>query len=141
MKVLYFLIFSLTLAISGPSLRTAFADGDAGNGQDLFRACSACHEVGVGARNSVGPVLNDIVGRRAASRDRYSYSRGMREAAADGLVWSVETLDGYIENPRAYLRGTRMAYSGLRDPQERQDLIAYLKTLKFDKPSESGVLR
>lgn len=141
MKVVCFLVFTLALAIWASSDGPARADGDAGSGQDLFRTCSACHEIGVGARNRVGPVLNDIVGRRAASRDGYSYSRGMREAASEGLVWSAATLDGYIENPRAYVRGNRMAFAGIQDPQLRQDLIAYLKTLKFDKPAESGVLR
>jgi cytochrome c len=65
----------------------------------------------------------------------------MREAGANGLVWTPETLDGYIENPRKYLRGTKMAFAGIRDAQQRADVIAYLKTLKFDEPSESRVLR
>lgn len=141
MKVVCFLAFTLAFAALAISDRPALADGDAGSGQDLFRACTACHEVGVGAKNRVGPVLNDIVGRRAASRDGFSYSRGMREASSEGLVWSAATLDGYIENPRGYVRGTRMAFAGIQDPQLRQDLIAFLKTLKFDKPAESGVLR
>jgi cytochrome c len=95
----------------------------------------------VGARNSTGPVLNDIIGRRAATRVGYRYSRGMKDAGVEGLSWTEEALDGYIENPRAYVRGTRMAYAGMSDPQSRSDLIAFLATLKFDEPAESKILR
>lgn len=141
MKVVGSLVFAVIAAIFVTGGGMALADGDAGAGKDLFRTCSACHEIGVGARNRVGPVLNDIVGRRAASRSGYSYSRGMKEAGSEGLVWTVATLDGYIENPRAYLRGNRMAFAGIPDAQQRKDLIAYLQTLKFDEPAESRVLR
>jgi len=117
------------------------ADGNPRKGAALFLTCNACHQVGVGARNAVGPILNDIVGRRAATRSGYAYSPGMQEAGAEGLRWTDKTLNGYIENPRAYLRGTRMAFAGLPDPQDRRDLISYLKTLKFDNAAETRDLR
>ena len=119
----------------------ARADGNPRKGAALFLTCNACHQVGVGARNAVGPILNDIVGRRAATRSGYAYSRGMQEAGVEGLRWTETTLDGYIENPRVYLRGTRMAFSGIRDAASRRDLIAYLKTLKFDSAAESRDFR
>lgn len=103
---------------------------------DLFRYCTACHEIGPGARNRTGPLLNAIVGRRAATRNGYVYSRGMKEAGSEGLVWTPEALDAYIANPRAYVRGTRMAFAGMPDEKQREDLIAYLATLDFEGPDE-----
>ncbi len=133
----------LALLLSSATITaiSARADGDAGVGQDLFYTCAACHEVGNGARNRVGPVLNDIVGRRAATRDGYAYSRAMKEKGAEGLVWTPESLDAYLANPRVFVRGTRMAYAGLRDAERRSDLIAYLKTLTFESPAQSKILK
>ncbi|MEJ8571183.1 cytochrome c family protein [Microbaculum marinum] len=141
MKILCVMLFAGLFAVFAIWGLPSRAAGDAGNGQDLFRLCNACHEIGPDARNRVGPILNNIVGRRAATRSGYSYSAGMREAGSEGFVWTVENLDGYIENPRAFLRGTKMAFSGMADAEQRQDLIAYLKTLKFDDAPNSRTFR
>jgi cytochrome c len=103
------------------------AAGDAERGAALWRECRSCHDVGPDARNRVGPHLNEIFGRRAAAIEGYDYSRDMERAGADGLTWDADTLDIYIENPKALVTGTRMAFGGIEDSQDRADLIAYLR--------------
>ena len=102
--------------------------GDAARGEELFRDCRACHQVGEGAAQRTGPHLNNLFGRKAGSvGDTARYSRGLIRAGADGLVWDHRTLDAYIENPKALVSDTRMAYAGMKDAQDRADLLAYLR--------------
>ena len=102
--------------------------GDAVRGEGLFqRQCWACHKVGEGAKNGVGPRLNGIFGRRAGSLDDFKYSKSMARMGSDGLVWTLETLDAYVENPKALVSGTRMNYRGMADGQARADLLAFLR--------------
>ena len=109
--------------------------GDPERGAELFKACKACHQVGEGARNRVGPVLNGVFGRPAGSVEGFRYSAGMERESADGLVWTWETLDAYIENPKALVSKTRMSFRGIRDEQKRADLLAYLR-LFSDNPAD-----
>lgn len=109
---------------------TAQADllGDAARGEGLYRDCASCHAVGEGARHRVGPHLNDLFGRKAGSMDDYTrYSRGLVRAGADGMVWDYDRLDAYIENPKSLVSDTRMSYRGMKDAQDRADLMAYLR--------------
>src|SRR5690606_37568874 len=112
-------------AMAGLALKiaavTPAAAQDAENGEQIYRRCKACHQIGEGARNTVGPQLNDIVGRAAGSVEGYNYSKANRKAAEDGLVWTEENLMEYLENPRSFMRGTKMAFAGLRDEQDRKD--------------------
>lgn len=101
--------------------------GDPERGAKLFAQCKSCHMVGEGARNRVGPHLNELFDRRAAGLEGYRYSADMERAGADGLTWTAETLDLYIENPKALVTGTRMAFRGIDDAQARHDLIAFLR--------------
>lgn len=96
-------------------------------GRKLFNECAVCHTAKQGEGNRVGPNLFGIVGSPAGAVEGFAYSKAMKDS---GVVWTDETLDGYLENPMEYLRGNRMAYPGQRDPQKRADIIAYLKTLK-----------
>lgn len=105
----------------------AAATGDSERGAALYEECAACHMIGEGARNRIGPHLNGVFGRHAAGVDEFSYSKDMARAGADGLVWGYETLDAYIANPRALVTRTRMSYDGMADPADRADLIAYLR--------------
>lgn len=89
--------------------------------------------VGPGAKNRVGPSLNGIYGRRAGDIDGFAYSKSMTRMGDDGLTWTIERLDAYIENPKALVSGTKMNYRGLADPQQRHDLMAYLRDYS-DKP-------
>jgi cytochrome c len=102
---------------------------DAANGEDIFKKCRACHQVGNAAKNSVGPILNAVIGRKAGSVEGYSYSSANKEAGSKGLVWSEENLFKYLENPGAFMPKTKMVFPGLKDEQDRKDLIAYLKKI------------
>lgn len=109
--------------------------GDTEKGAAVFKKnCSACHQVGEGARNRVGPQLNRIFGRTAGTEEGVSYSTNMIRMGNDGLIWTEETLDPYIENPRALVSKTRMSFRGLDDAQERADLLAYLR-IYSDNPA------
>lgn len=105
------------------SCASALADGDAGNGKKLFTRCSACHAIT--DQNKVGPGLQNIVGRPAASHPQYKYSAAL---AASGLTWDEGNLDAFLKAPRTLVKGTRMSLAVPKD-QDRADVIAYLKTL------------
>jgi len=98
-------------------------------GEAAFRKCAACHKVGEGARNAVGPALNGIVGRPAGTVEGFRYSKALTDMAAGGLVWDDAALHGFLENPRQFMRGTAMSFPGVRDEGERTALIAYLASL------------
>ena len=104
------------------------ADGNAQDGEDVFRKCQACHAVGPGAKNRVGPVLNDLFGRKPGTIEGFAYSASNKKAGEGGLVWTEEALFKYLEDPRSFVPGTTMAFAGLKDEQDRRDVIAYLKT-------------
>ncbi len=107
------------------------AVGSAERGEQVFRVCMACHVVQEGMHR-VGPSLYNVVGRAAASAEGFNrYSAGMRNS---GIVWTEETLDPYLENPRAVVPGGSMAFAGLQNPQQRADVIAYLRANSPDAP-------
>jgi cytochrome c len=109
--------------------------GDAEAGAEVFATCTGCHEVGPGARDRIGPHLNGIFGRAAAAHAGYAYSASMTRAGADGLIWTAETLGAYIENPRALVSRTRMSFRGLKDANDRANVLAYLRTYS-DSPAD-----
>jgi cytochrome c len=101
---------------------------DAAAGEGVFkRVCSTCHNPTVEGPRKLGPTLHGIVGRKSGSVEGFRYSKANSEAA---IVWTVEKLDPYIKAPREVVPGTTMAYAGLRNDDERANLIAYLATLK-----------
>lgn len=104
------------------------ADASVENGEEVFKKCRACHDVGPTAKNKVGPLLNGLFGRKAGTIEGFSYSDANRKAGEAGWVWTEEVMMKYLENPRETMPGNRMAFVGLRDDQDRKDLIAYLKT-------------
>ena len=101
---------------------------DAAAGEKVFAVCKACHQVGDTARNAVGPVLNGLFGRKAGSVEGYNYSEANKKS---GITWSEEEFTKYIQDPKAVVPGTKMAFAGVKDPQKIKDLIAYLHT--YDK--------
>lgn len=121
-----------TVALAAGS---SFADGDPGKGEALYRSCKACHQIGAGALNGVGPHLDALFGRTAGSLDGFRYSSAMREMGADGLVWDERTLDAYLEKPQTMIPGTRMSFRGMPDPEARTHLIAYLKQASAAEPA------
>ena len=110
------------IAVAAPT----FAQ-DAERGEAVFRKCRACHQIGEGAKNMVGPQLNGISGRPAGAVEGFNYSQANKKAGEEGLVWTEENLFKYLENPREFMPKNKMAFAGLKDEQERKDVIAYLK--------------
>lgn len=102
---------------------SAFADGDARQGQRVFNKCKACHSL-VEGQKRIGPSLYGLFGRKSGTLPGFSFSSAMKEAA---VVWNEKTLYAYLAKPREFMPGTRMAFAGLPKEQEREDLIAYLK--------------
>ncbi len=126
---------ALCLALFAGTFASAEEIGDADKGAKIFHKCTSCHQIGFGAQHRVGPHLNGIFGRVAAAfTDDYRYSKGLIREGKAGLVWDLRTLDAYIENPKALVTGTRMNFSGIKDAQERADLLAYLRTFS-DNPA------
>jgi len=108
----------------GDGSEYASYDGDAAAGKRVFVKCMACHSIQEG-QNRVGPSLYGVVGREAGTVDGFNYS----DANADsGITWTEETLFAYLENPQEYIPGTKMIFPGLPKPQDRADVIAYLKS-------------
>jgi cytochrome c len=118
---------SALVALSG----TALAEGDAVKGEVAFAKCAMCHMVGPDAQNSVGPQLNGIVGRKAASEADYvkQYSPGLKKLGAEGFVWTEEHIDKWIADPKAMLPESPMAqlFTGIPNAEDRADIIAYLE--------------
>ena len=106
----------------------AAQDGNAEEGAEVYKKCRACHDVGPDAKNKVGPLLNGIIGRKAGTIEGFAYSDANKAAGDGGLVWTEEILFKYLENPLTFMKGTKMAFAGLKDAQDRKDVIAYLKT-------------
>jgi cytochrome c len=98
--------------------------GDATAGQRIFGQCRTCHVVEPGV-NRVGPSLHSIVGRTAGTVPGFNYSDANKNS---GVTWTEEVLFEYLEDPRGFMPGTKMAFVGLKKPQDRADVIAYLKT-------------
>ena len=95
-------------------------------GEAAWRQCRTCHQLGDGARNGTGPMLNGIFGQAAAHADGFRYSPAFVEAAEGGLIWTEETLDAFLENPAGLVPRNRMSFRGVRSEDERAALIAYL---------------
>jgi cytochrome c len=124
---LFFGVGAVALIVaSGP----AFAQ-DAAKGKEAYAKCAICHLVGPNAQNTVGPELNKIVGRKAASVAGFAYSPGMKKLGEEGYVWTPENIDKWIANPKAMLPESPMSqlFIGIPDAQERANIIAYLQTL------------
>jgi cytochrome c len=115
------LIVSLAVFATSPSFGTTYTKA----GEKVFKKCKACHEVD-SEKHKTGPHLVNIIGRAAGTVDGYErYSKAMKMS---NIVWDEVTLNGYLEKPKAYVKGTRMAFVGLRKQEDRVNVIAYLKS-------------
>ncbi|CUI81108.1 c-type cytochrome [Cognatishimia activa] len=111
-----------TAAVATPDPELAAA------GKKVFRKCQSCHAVGEGAKHKTGPVLNNVLGSQIASVDGFKYSNALTEAGAAGGTWDAETLAAFLENPKKYLKGTKMAFAGLKRKEDQEAVAAYLAT-------------
>jgi len=127
-------LLALGLLASAGTASAEIGD-DLENGQAQWRQCKSCHQIGADARDGIGPHLNGLFGRVAGSVEGFRYSKDMVRMGSTGLEWHADTLDPYIENPRSLISGTRMSFRGIKDPQDRADLIAYLRTFS-DNPQD-----
>jgi cytochrome c len=110
---------ALLLSLGAPALAA-----NAGHGEEVYRACAACHTE---KPDALGPSLKGVIGRKAGALDDFRYSNPMKRA---NLVWDEANLREFIADPQAKVRGTRMPFGGLSDPKDLDDVIAYLATLK-----------
>ena len=97
--------------------------GDISHGEKVFKKCSACHLVNKGGENKIGPALYGVIGRKVASKQDYKYSKAM---AAYDKDWTFEEMNGYLKKPQSYIKGTKMAFAGLRKERDRASVILYL---------------
>lgn len=102
---------------------------DIEKGEKLYRQCQGCHAIGPDASNGFGPHLNGVFDRLSGSVENYDYSPAYAKAVAQGLRWTDTTLDEFLASPMDYIRGTRMAYPGVSNEEDRKELIAYLKLI------------
>ena len=94
------------------------------------RPCLGCHTFDKGAGPRIGPNLWGVFNSQAGSKEDFGYSDAVRSAGEDGLVWTEETLDSWLQGARKYIKGTRMSYPGIKDAEKRKEVIEFLKTLK-----------
>ncbi|MCW2282544.1 cytochrome c [Rhodoblastus acidophilus] len=126
MKLVHALSAAAVLALASSS---AFAAGDPEAGQKVFTKCAACHKVGPGAKNGVGPELNGLNGRHSGSVEGYAYSDANKNS---GITWSEAKFKEYITAPQKVVPGTKMTFPGLPNEADRDNVWAYLSQFKAD---------
>ena len=114
-----------------PDFGTIFADSAkyqqlVSQGGNLVGQCKACHTLGDGEPNKIGPNLHDVFGRHSASHPGFEYSEGMK---GHNVTWSYDTLNDFLTSPGSVVRGTKMTFAGLRNPEQREAVIAYLRSI------------
>ena len=104
-------------------INALMAMGDISHGEKVFKKCAACHSIVKGGKNNIGPALYNVVGRKVASVGDYKYSKAL---SSYGKEWSLEELNGYLIRPAKWIKGTKMAFAGLRKEKDRASVIKYL---------------
>jgi|TARA_Y100001958_G_C21236793_1_gene563414 cytochrome c len=111
-------------------IKALLAMGDLAHGEKVFKKCSACHQIASDGKNMIGPNLWSVIGRTAGSVSDYKYSKAMIAYAKE---WSFEEMNSYLIKPQAYIKGTKMAFAGLRKEKDRASVILYMNS-KSDSP-------
>ncbi|WP_102958697.1 c-type cytochrome [Mangrovicella endophytica] len=130
MRSAVFIAATVMALVVAPHARAQEA-GDAEAGKKVFNKCKACHAVGEGAKNKIGPELNGIVGEAPASVPDYQFSNGLKTYAQSHPKWTAAELTPWLQNPKAVVPDTKMAFPGLKKPEEIANVIAYLAS--FDE--------
>lgn len=110
-------------------LGVLLASADATAGQAVSKKCASCHNFEEGGANKTGPDLYGVVGRLIGSHEGFAYSAGMEEHKAAGDMWTFENLNAFLTAPKDFTPGTKMSFAGLKNPEERANMLAYLQTL------------
>jgi cytochrome c len=118
------LIGAVLAASSGGALAA-----DVAAGEQSFKKCLVCHSIGADAKNKVGPAQNGLDGRKAGTVEGFNYSDANKNS---GITWNEQTFKQYIKAPQAMIPGTKMTFAGITDPQEGDNLWAYLKQFGRD---------
>ena len=106
-------------------IKALLAMGDLAHGEKVFKKCTACHQIAVGGKNMIGPNLWGVIGRTSGSVSDYKYSKAM---IAHGKEWSFEEMNSYLIKPQAHIKGTKMAFAGLRKEKDRASVILYMNS-------------
>ena len=109
--------------VEADDIKALLAMGDLAHGEKVFKKCTACHVVNKGGENKIGPVLYGVLGRQVAAISDYKYSKAM---ASYDKNWTFEEMNGYLRKPQSYIKGTKMAFAGLRKEKDRASVILYL---------------
>ena len=117
-------------AVSGEDIKTLLAMGDTAHGEKVFKKCSACHMIASGGKNMIGPNLWGVIGAKTGRISDYKYSAAL---AAYGKSWTFEEMNGFLIKPTAHIKGTKMAFAGLKKEKDRASVILYMNS-KSDKP-------
>lgn len=118
------ILLIMTSAVSAQTIAADAENGDSIRGERLFLRCKACHTLTQSGRQRLGPSLAGLFSRSVGTLDGYSYSKALKEA---DFIWTEAALNTWLEEPNAFLPGNRMAFTGFKKPQDRLDLIAFLK--------------
>ena len=114
-----------TKVVEAVDIKALLAMGDLAHGEKVFKKCTACHQIAVGGKNMIGPNLWGVIGRTSGSISDYKYSKAM---IAYGKEWSFEEMNSYLIKPQAHIKGTKMAFAGLRKEKDRASVILYMNS-------------
>ena len=109
--------------VEAVDIKALLAMGDLAHGEKVFKKCAACHSIVKGGKNNIGPALYNVVGRKIGIVEDYKYSKAL---ASYDKEWTVEELNGYLIKPAKWIKGTKMAFAGLRKEKDRASVIKYL---------------
>ena len=111
--------------VEAVNIKDLLAMGDLSHGEKVFKKCTACHQIAAGGKNMIGPNLWGVIGRTSGSIGDYKYSKAM---VAHGKEWSFEEMNSYLIKPQAHIKGTKMAFAGLRREKDRASVILYMNS-------------
>jgi cytochrome c len=114
-----------TKVVEALDIKALLAMGDLGHGEKVFKKCTACHQIAAEGKNMIGPNLWSVIGRTAGSISDYKYSKAM---VAYGKEWTFEEMNNYLIKPQAYVKGTKMAFAGLRKEKDRASVILFMNS-------------